>query len=133
MEFSIFGSNINKYFPPVRGVTPEKPSILRLASGLRCAPGDLAIVGGKDAFDENLGCIVEVVGAGYMHEMHGFLWAIRSVGRPLKMYASNGKDMKFALDGYAPDSCLTPIKGTPLDDAEDERFSQENMIPERVH
>jgi hypothetical protein len=98
---------------------PRPFSIVSLASGLRCEPGDLAIVGGKDAFEENLGCIVEVIAAAYISDEHGFMWSVRSVGRPLMQYDGSG-GTRFAPTGYAPDSHLTPIKGIPSTEVEGE-------------
>lgn len=113
---------------------PERTNILSLASGLRCKIGDLAIVGGKRAFKENLGCIVEVIGVAFMSDEHGFCWQVRSVGRPMKMAAPcDQSKVWFDNEGVAPDSCLTPIKGIPLDDAEDESADQEINIPAEVH
>lgn len=112
---------------------PQPFGILSLASGLRCKPGDLAIVTGKDAFDENLGCIVEVISAAYISDMHGFMWNIRSVGRPMKIVNPDTQRASFAEAGVGPDSCLTPINGISLDDAEEEIIGQEDLISEEVH
>lgn len=110
-----------------------RTDILSLASGLRCKPGDLAIVGGRHTFKENLGCIVEIIAAAYISDQFGFLWSVRSVGRPMKMQAGKGEDMKFDINGYEPDYVLTPINGIPVEDAEDASIDQENTIPEEVH
>lgn len=108
-----------------------RTDILSLASGLRCKPGDLAIVGGRYSFEENLGCIVEVISAACIDE-DGFCWHIRSTGRALMAKFNNGH-IGFSIEAIAPDYTLTPINGIPVEDAEDASIDQENTIPEEVH
>lgn len=113
---------------------PERTDILSLASGLRCKPGDLAIVGGNRVFDENLGCVVEIIEAAGIFDDFGFCWRVRSVGRPMKVIDKDDRSkVWFNTEGVSPDRCLTPIKGIPAEDAEDEDVDCTLELPECRH
>lgn len=111
--------------------TSTRINIVKLASGLRCKPGDLAIVGGR-SFAENLGCIVEVLRP--MGPVPGwedvFIWEVRSTGRSQKTEGAIGDQIGFHEVCGTPDSCLTPITGLPLEESTEEtdvRIAEQEM------
>lgn len=111
--------------------TSTSSNIVKLASGLRCKPGDLAIVGGN-SYIENLGCIVEVIRP--MGPIPGFedvfIWEIRSTGRAMKTKTAITEEIRFVEVCGSPDRCLTPITGLPLEESTEEsdvRIAEQEM------
>lgn len=109
---------------------------LKTPSAPRCKVGDLAIVCGN-AFDENLGCIVEVLRP--MAPIPGwediFIWEIRATGQKLKTKTAITADIGFHKVCGSPDRCLIPIVGLPLDESAEEsdvRIAQAEMLGLRV-
>lgn len=102
-----------------------------ISSGLRCKPGDLAIVGGQ-AYIENHGCIVEVLRP--MGPVPGwddvFIWEVRSMGRAQKTTAAITGTIIFSEICGCPDRSLTPITGLPLEESTEEsdvRLAEQEM------
>src|SRR6202012_6006531 len=64
-----------------KNTRPTKSDFLSLASGLRCRPGDLAVIVSGNSLD-GIGAIIEVISP-YSIDEEGFLWHARTKGRPL--------------------------------------------------
>lgn len=104
-------------------------NLLSLASGLRCRPGDLAIVT-YSSCPENIGAIVEILKPACIPEEYGFEWSVVSVGRELRWFSNNGKT---GVSRYVdcPDSVLLPISGNRLNESTEE--SDLRIVEEEVH
>lgn len=89
-----------------------------LASGLRCRPGDLAIITSA-AFPEAIGAIVEVIKAAQFDTDGKFLWHVKSCGRKIRViHTDTREEMLPHHDFLVWDGQLTPIKGLPADECE---------------
>jgi hypothetical protein len=92
------------------------PDVFKLSSGLRCKPGDLAIIVSSE-FPENIGAIIEIEkSADAWGKSHGYDWEAKSVGRKIK-----GRDLKSNVECsfteiYCVDYRLVPVTGLPLDE-----------------
>lgn len=81
---------------------------------MNCKAGDLAYIV-DSSFPENIGRVVEVIGAYGMFRDEGFCWNIRA-NLPLTGEGELDGTIMRLCEGFIPDACLRPISGVPLED-----------------
>jgi hypothetical protein len=88
-----------------------------VTSGLKCRPGDLALIAGAQ-HPENNGVIVEVLrksdGKPFWVRGAGACWDVRCAGsKPLLNYHWSDGRKQTLVEGPVPDLALHPLRGTP--------------------
>lgn len=122
--------NTSTTTPNNKGSVPRRVDILSLASGLRCKPGDLAIVV-DCAFPEVLGAIVEIVRPYGFDEKGKFLWDVKTTGRSLRVVdIVTNRELPPSNVFAAYDNCLRPLRGDELEETTEEsdvRIAEQEM------